>query len=152
MTIRTEKPGEDTSPPADQATGDGTILMPRKRRIFSYTLLAYGLFLIAIGITGFLNNPEKAKTALISGGVFGGIHLVWAYLWNRKHTIARYGALVTLVMVLIASTWRSWVAWQAFLEGDASKKFVAFLLTAMFLGTFRVFLRYLSLPKANSKA
>jgi len=120
----------------------------KKRRAFAFTLMAYGLFLIAIGIAGYVNNPENAKTALISGGGFGAVHLVWAFLWNRVHTVARYGAAVTLVMVLAASTWRSWASWQAYLAGDPSKQFVAFLLTAMFLGTLRVFLRFLMLPKA----
>lgn len=123
--------------------------VPKKRRSFAYTLLAYGIFLIAIGVAGFANNPEKAKTALISGGAFGGIHLVWAYLWNRHQEIAKKGVAVTLVMVLAASTWRSWASWQAYLDGDPSKKFVAFLLTAMFLGTLRVFLRYCTLPKVE---
>ena len=126
--------------------------LPRKRRSFSFTLLAYGLFLIAIGVAGYVNNPEGAKTALISGGVFGGIHLVWAGLWNRFNEIARYGAAVTLVLVLGASSWRMWVSWQAFLAGDESKRFVALLLSAMFLGTLRVFIRYLTLPKAPKAA
>ncbi len=121
--------------------------MPQKRRAFSITLLAYGIFLLAIGIAGYWNNPERAATALISGSVFGGVHLLWSYLWNRAHTIARYGAAITLTLVLIASTWRSWATWQAYLDGDPSKRFAAFLLTAMFLGTLRVFLRYLTLPK-----
>lgn len=122
---------------------------PRKRRSFSLTLLAYGIFLIAIGLAGYLNNPEKAKTALISGGVFGGIHLVWAWMWNRYNQIARYGVAVTVVMVLAASTWRTWATWQAFWAGDESKRFPALLITAMFLGTVRVFLRYLTLPKPS---
>lgn len=127
-----------------------TIVSPKKRRSFAFTLLAYGLFLIGIGVAGYVNNPEKAKTALISGGVFGTIHLVWSYLWNRAHEIARYGAAVTIVLVLVASTWRMWASWQAYLGGDETKRFVAFLLTAMFLGTLRVFLRYLTLPKRTT--
>ena len=129
------------------STPDSMPPIPRKRKAFAYTLMFYGFFLIAIGIAGFSNNPEKAKTALISGGTFGGVHLLWAYLWNRRNDIARYGAAVTLVMVLCASTWRTWASWQAYLDGDQSKKVVAFLLTAMFLGTLRVFLRYITLPK-----
>jgi len=132
-------PPETEEPPQGQ--------MPKKRRAFGFTLMAYGIFLLAIGIAGYLNNPQGAKTALISGGVFGGVHLLWAFLWNRTHQIARYGAAITLIMVLAASTWRSWVAWQSYLNGDPSKQFVALLLTAMFLGTLRVFLRYLTLPK-----
>jgi len=122
---------------------------PKKLRSFSITLLAYGIFLIAIGLVGYFNNPEQAKTALISGGVFGGVHLIWSFLWNRVYKLARIGAGITISLVLIASTWRSWVAWQQYLGGDDSKRFVAFLLTAMFLGTVRVFLRYVTLPKAG---
>jgi len=122
---------------------------PKKLRSFSITLLAYGIFLIAIGLVGYLNNPEQAKTALISGGLFGSIHLIWAFLWNRLRKVARLGAGITICLVLAASTWRSWVAWQQYLGGDQSKQFVAFLLTAMFLGTLRVFLRYITLPKAG---
>ncbi len=128
-----------------------TLTSPRKRRSFALTLLAYGLFLLAIGVAGYANNPEGAKTALISGGVFGGVHLVWSFLWNRWQDIARYGAAVTLTMVLVASSWRMWVSWQAYLDGDDSKRFVALLLTAMFLGTLRVFLRYLTLPKSQAE-
>ncbi|MFP4351441.1 MAG: TMEM14 family protein [Puniceicoccaceae bacterium] len=137
---------ESESPaPADRlAAGRVT----RKRRSFAVTLLAYGLFLLALGIAGYVNNPDGAKTALVSGGVFGGVHLLWAWLWNRRQRIARYGAGATLVLVLAASTWRMTVSWQAFLGGDETKRFVAFILTAMFLGTLRVFLRYLALPKA----
>ncbi|MEM0965998.1 MAG: hypothetical protein AAGJ81_07625 [Verrucomicrobiota bacterium] len=126
--------------------------MPRKVRSFSFTLLCYGIFLVAIGVAGYLNNPTKAQTALATGGFFGGIHIFWSWLWKRKFRVARIGAGVTLIIVLAASTWRSWVSWQAYLGGDESKKFVAFLLTAMFLGTLRVFLRYLTLPKVSPKA
>ncbi|MGE9289982.1 MAG: hypothetical protein ACQKBT_03265 [Puniceicoccales bacterium] len=121
--------------------------VPRKRRAFAFTLLAYGVFLIAIGAAGYANNPEKAKTALIFAGTFGAVHLLWSFLWNRKPEFARYAVAISLILVLFASTWRTWIAWQAFLDGDPSKKFVAFLLTAMALGTLRVFLRFVSLPK-----
>ncbi len=142
----TDSKSSFSDPSADrQAAGRVT----RKRRSFAVTLYAYGLFLLAIGIAGYVNNPEGAKTALISGGVFGTVHLLWAWLWNRRNRIARYGSGVTLVLVLAASTWRMTVSWQAFLGGDETKRLVAFLLTAMFLGTLRVFLRYLTLPKAS---
>lgn len=125
-----------------------TYAHPLKRvRSFAITLYAYGIFLMLIGLAGFLNNPAAAKTALITGGAFGSIHLLWGWLWNRRMSLARAGLWVTLSMVLAASTWRSWVSWQAFLDGDASKRTVAILLTAMFLGTLRVFLRFLTLQK-----
>ena len=36
-------------------------------------LILYGGFLIVMGLAGYLSNPEKAKTALMSGGTFGEI-------------------------------------------------------------------------------
>jgi len=39
-------------------------------------MVGYGLFLMIIGIFGFLSNPEKAKTALLSGGGFGFLSIV----------------------------------------------------------------------------
>ena len=123
----------------------------RKLRSFGISLAAYGIFLIALGVAGYLNNPGGAKTALLSGGVFGGIHLVWAYLWKRHPGPVRTGALVSLLVVLGASTWRGYVAWTAFLEGDPSKQFVAFLLTAMWLGTARLLVRLLTLPRPRDE-
>jgi hypothetical protein len=41
----------------------------------SQKLKSYGIFLIVIGIIGFLSNPEKAKSALIAGGVAGRIFI-----------------------------------------------------------------------------
>lgn len=118
-------------------------------RSFAFTLCAYGVFLMLIGLAGFLNNPAGAKTALLTGGGFGVIHLFWGWLWNRRMALARVGALASLAVVLAASTWRSWVSWQAFLEGDTAKRAVALLLTAMFLGTLRVFLRLILLWKKS---
>lgn len=119
----------------------------RKFRSFGLSLGAYGIFLIALGVAGYLNNPAGAKTALISGGTFGTIHLVWAFLWKRRPGLVRVGALVSLLVVLAASSWRGYVSWTAYLEGEASKQFVAFLLTAMWLGTARILLRLLTLPR-----
>ena len=124
--------------------------VPRKRRAFAVTLLFYGLFLIALGIAGYSNYAEKPAMALVLGGAFGGIHLLWSYLWNRRNDIAKTGVVATLVMVLCGSAWQTVASWQVFLDGDPTKKVVAFLWTAMLLGTLRVFLRYISLPKAAS--
>ena len=121
--------------------------MPKKRRAFAFTLLAYGVFLIAIGIAGFANDSEKAMTALFVGVVFGGIHLLWSYLWRRKQQIAKRGAWVTLLIVLVVSSWGAWISWQAYFDGDSGKRFSALLVTAMLLGTARVLLRFVTLPR-----
>ena len=36
-------------------------------------MVGYGTFLVAMGLVGYLSNPDKATTALISGGLFGGL-------------------------------------------------------------------------------
>jgi hypothetical protein len=43
-------------------------------------MLGYGAFLIAIGAIGWLSNPEKAATALLSGGTFGALSMLWGGL------------------------------------------------------------------------
>lgn len=43
-------------------------------------LILYGAFLIVIGLLGYLSNPEKAKTALMSGGTFGALSILWGVL------------------------------------------------------------------------
>ena len=43
----------------------------------SQWMIAYGLFLIAMGAAGYLSNPEKAATALKSGGTFGALSMLW---------------------------------------------------------------------------
>jgi uncharacterized membrane protein (UPF0136 family) len=32
-----------------------------------------------IGLIGYFSNPEKARTALISGGTFGTLSIIWAF-------------------------------------------------------------------------
>ena len=43
----------------------------------SQWMIADGLFLIAMGAAGYLSNPEKAATALMSGGTFGALSMLW---------------------------------------------------------------------------
>ena len=43
-------------------------------------LILYGAFLIIMGLLGYLSNPEKAQTALLSGGTFGALSIVWGVL------------------------------------------------------------------------
>ncbi|MHC4831494.1 MAG: hypothetical protein ACYTFT_14255, partial [Planctomycetota bacterium] len=46
-------------------------------------LCVYGAFLILAGLAGYLSNPEKAKTALMSGGTFGLLNLGLGWLALR---------------------------------------------------------------------
>jgi hypothetical protein len=58
-------------------------------------LILYGGFLIFCWVLGYLSNPEKAKTALMSGGTFGALSIVWGVLGARGVRWSLPAALVT---------------------------------------------------------
>ena len=48
------------------------MLRPMNMTTAGYLIL-YGGGLIVLGLLGYLSNPEKAKTALMTGGTFGAL-------------------------------------------------------------------------------
>jgi uncharacterized membrane protein (UPF0136 family) len=94
-------------------------------------MLGYGGFLIAIGVIGYLSNPEKAATALLSGGTFGALSMVWGGLLRRGKTWARWAALATTGFLTAVFAWRSTVSWLAVQGGQSEKLLAAVLITAM---------------------
>jgi hypothetical protein len=94
-------------------------------------MIAYGVFLILIGVIGFLSNPEKAATALISGGLFGslsiGLGLVAARGWRKARGVG-LGLGVFLAVVFL---WRSTMSWLAVAGGQSEKLVAAILITLM---------------------
>ena len=58
-------------------------------------LICYGAFLIVMGLLGYLSNPEKAKTALMSGGTFGALSILWGVLGARGVQWSQLAATVT---------------------------------------------------------
>ena len=96
-------------------------------------LIFYGIFLFVLGIIGFLSNPEKAKTALISGGTFGGLSIIWGILYRKGQRWGLLAALATLVLLIVAFTWRAVVSWIAYFGGNPAKLLAAVLITAMLL-------------------
>ena len=98
-------------------------------------LLAYGAFLIAIGVVGYLSNPEKAATALISGGTFGALSIAWGFLLRTGRAWARTGAIATTGFLALVFTWRSIASWLAFVNGQAGKLVAASLITAMLVAS-----------------
>lgn len=97
--------------------------------------LAFGGFLIVCGLLGYLSNPEKAKTALLSGGTFGLLSAAWG-LWFLKGggRWAWLAAMGTTLLLVAAFTWRSVVTWQAFFAGEP-KLIAASLITAMWIAS-----------------
>ncbi len=94
-------------------------------------LLGYGAFLAAAGVAGYLSNPEKAATALASGGTFGALSMAWGLLLRRGLGWARTAALATTGLLAAVFTWRATASWLAVLDGRPDKTFAAALITAM---------------------
>jgi len=94
------------------------------------SLFFYGLFLIILGVVGFLSNPEKAKTALITGGIFGGLSLLWSYLSQKNHW-SLYAALTTTLLIFLATAGRAIVSWKTVLSGQSEKTLAATLIALM---------------------
>ena len=98
-------------------------------------LMLYGAFLIVMGLLGYLSNPEKAKTALMSGGTFGALSIVWGVLGARGVRWSLPAALATTGLLALVLAWRVSVGWLAVIDGTSEKLFVASLVTVMFAGS-----------------
>jgi uncharacterized membrane protein (UPF0136 family) len=94
-------------------------------------MLGYGAFLIAVGVVGFLSNPQKAATALISGGTFGALSILWGFLLRAGRDWARWAATATTGFLILVFVWRSTASWLAYRGGQSEKLVAATLITAM---------------------
>ncbi len=98
-------------------------------------LIFYGAFLIFMGLLGYLSNPEKAKTALMSGGTFGALSILWGVLGARGVRWSLPAAWVSTGLLTLVFAWRASVGWLAVLDGKSEKIFAAVLITAMLVGS-----------------
>lgn len=98
-------------------------------------LLGYGAFLFAVGVVGYLSNPEKAATALVSGGTFGALSVAWGLLLRRGRGWARTAAVATTGFLSLVFAWRSTASWLAVLGGRPEKTVAAALITAMLVAS-----------------
>ena len=98
-------------------------------------LIFYGVFLILAGLTGYLSNPEKAKTALMSGGTFGGLSILWGVLGARGVRWSLPAAITTTGLLTLVFLWRASLGWLAVLDGKSEKLFAASLITVMLAGS-----------------
>ncbi|MHC4939801.1 MAG: TMEM14 family protein [Planctomycetota bacterium] len=101
----------------------------------AFALAGYGIFLILVGLVGYLSNPEKAKTALISGGTFGLLNIALGFLalrgWRRSVPVA----LVVAAFLAVVFCWRSFVTWSAYAGGNEDKLVAGVLITSMLVAT-----------------
>lgn len=105
-------------------------------------LVGFGFFLILCGVAGFLSNPAAAKTALISGSVFGGLSILWGVLLGKGIAAAKYAAIATTLLLCGAFGWRATLGWQAVAEGEP-KRFAASLISLMLVGSVATLIKLL---------
>ena len=96
--------------------------------------VGFGIFLILCGVVGYLSNPAGAKTALMSGGTFGGLSAFWGLLMLKGFAWAKIAAWVSTLVLVAAFAWRSVAGWMAYAEGQP-KLFAASLITLMLAGS-----------------
>jgi hypothetical protein len=118
----------------------------------SWWLLGYGAFVFTMGVIGYLSNPEKAATALKSGGMVAGLAVVWAVGWMGQRRWALFGAAGTLSLVGMAFIWRSSVSWMAYFSGESQKLTAAVLITAMLTATAVVLPKVIAGIRASRRA
>jgi len=94
-------------------------------------LIIFGVFLILLGVIGYMTHPDKAITALISGGSFGALWMLWGVLSTRGVRWVWVAALVTTTLLAIACAWRASVSWLAVASGQSEKAFASVLITLM---------------------
>jgi len=97
-------------------------------------LYYFGAYLILAGMAGYLSNPEKAKTALYSGSLFGVLMLTSGFLLSKNKAWALKVALGLCALLSLTFSWRAIVGWIAVYNGNTDKLFAAALITSMLLG------------------
>ena len=100
-------------------------------------VVGYGVFLIVIGLLGFASNPEKAKTALMSGGLFGSLTILWGFLMAKGFAWARYAAIATTGMLSLVFAVRAFIGWKAVMAGEP-KLIAASLISSMLVASLIV--------------
>ncbi len=124
---------------------------PEARRLGAW-VLGYGVFLLAVGVAGYLSNPAKAATALVSGGTFGTLSMLLGFLLRRGHRWANFAAIATTGFLTLVFSWRSVATWGAVRSGHSEKLVAAWLITAMLLAsvvTLGILLRTGKNPRNN---
>jgi uncharacterized membrane protein (UPF0136 family) len=101
----------------------------------SGNLVVFGIFLILLGVAGYTTNPERAHTALISGGGFGLLSILWGILGAKRVRWSLPAALATTALLILACAWRGSVGWLAVSRGESEKFFPAILISVMLVAS-----------------
>jgi hypothetical protein len=94
-------------------------------------LVIFGIFLILLGVIGYVTHPEKAITALIFGGGFGALWMLWGILSAKGVRWSWPAALATTALLALACGWRAGLNWLAVADGQSEKAFASVIVTLM---------------------
>lgn len=113
-------------------------------------LICYGLFLILAGLAGFLSNPEKAKTALMSGGTFGVLQILVGAISLKGWKPARRIGIGICGFLSLVFCWRATVGWMSVAGGQGEKFFAASLISVMLAASLAAIVLLLKRKPAES--
>jgi uncharacterized membrane protein (UPF0136 family) len=94
-------------------------------------LVIFGIFLILLGVIGYVTHPEKAHSALIFGGGFGALWMLWGILSAKGKRWSWPAALATTAVLVLAGAWRGSLSWLAVANGQSEKVFASLVITLM---------------------
>lgn len=95
------------------------------------TLAIFGIFLIILGVIGYLTNPERAHTAVIFGGGFGALWMLWGILGAKGIRWSWLAAVATTALLALACAWRAGLSWMAVANGQSEKAFASVIISLM---------------------
>lgn len=94
-------------------------------------LVIFGTFAILLGVIGYMTHPEKAITALLSGGGFGALFVLWGILGAKGVRWSKLAALLTAALLSAACGWRASLGWLSVANGQSEKTFASLIITLM---------------------
>lgn len=105
-------------------------------------LVIFGTFVVLLGVIGYMTHPEKAITAVLSGGGFGALFILWGILGAKGVRWSKLAALLTAALLSAACVWRASLGWLSVANGQSEKAFASLIITLM-LGVAVVLLVFL---------
>jgi len=90
-----------------------------------------GIFVTLLGVIGFMTHPEKGHTALLSGGGFGALFVLWGILAAKGQRWSQFAAMLTAILLGSACAWRAVLGWLAVANEQSEKVFASILITLM---------------------
>jgi Na+/proline symporter len=102
--------------------------LPRNTQTSGH-LVIFGIFMLLLGAIGYVTHPEKAHTALILGGGFGALWMLWGILSVKGARWSWSAALTTTALLLLACMWRAGLSWLAVANGQSEKAFASVVFT-----------------------